>query len=202
MPQKEKETREESARKWVNVKDIKGNILYTRDGYMMGYIRIHPFNIDLLSKEDLRSLAHQLAVSFSDDKQDFAYCSYPRELDLDGYKSFLKEKHSQEIVSLGRKRILEVMLQKAIEISSNGENFEHQHFIKLWVKFDPNVRNCEHDFLDRLKSFLNFYSNAGISAELLEEKEIIKLCNLFGNPQQATYEPINGKEIQERITFI
>ncbi len=202
MFQKTEESKKVTARSWVNVKDIKGNILYTRDGYLMGYIRISPYNIDLLSREDQKSLTHRLAVSFEDDRQDFAYCAYPRELDLDSYKSFLKEKRRQEIINLGRKRILEEMLQKATEISSNGENFEHQHFIKIWKKYDAGIRNCEQDFMDRLRSFAARYTNAGIQAEILGEKEILKLCNLFGNPQQATYEIQSGKDVQERMLFV
>lgn len=195
-------SKEQTARDFVNVKDIKENILYTRDGYMMGFVRIHPFNIDLLSDEDRISITHRLAVSFEDDRKDFVYCAYPRELDLDGYKNFLKEKRQQEIVSLGKKRILEEMLLEANDLSSSGENYEHQHYIKIWAKYDPNIRSCKHDFMDRLQSFVSRFVNVGIQAEILDEKEILKLCNLFGNPQQASYDMQNGKEIQERVTSI
>ena len=37
-----------TARDFTNVKDIQGNLLYTRDGYVIGYLRIYPFNLDLL----------------------------------------------------------------------------------------------------------------------------------------------------------
>ena len=191
-----------TANDFVNVKDIRGNILYTRDGLMFGYIKISPYNLDLLSYEDKQLLAHRLAVSFEDDRKDFVYCSYPREIDLDSYKDFLKERRRQEMTSIGRKRILEEMLQASNEISNSGENFEHQHYIKIWDDYRTEVRNCEYDFLERLQSFRDRYNNAGIQAEILGEKEIIKLCNLFANPRQAAYDVDSEKDIQERVTFV
>ena len=40
-----------TANEFVNVKDIKGNFLYTKDDYIFGYVRLYQFNLDLLSRE-------------------------------------------------------------------------------------------------------------------------------------------------------
>ena len=41
-----------TANEFVNVKDIKGNFLYTKDDYIFGYVRLYQFNLDLLSREE------------------------------------------------------------------------------------------------------------------------------------------------------
>lgn len=193
---------EMTANEFVNVKDIRETILYSKDGYMFGYIHIGFLNLELLSDEEKDGLTRQLAASFENDKRDFVYVAYPRELDLDVYKSFLKEKHRQEMTDLGRKKILEELLIGANEMSSSGENYEHQHFIKLWAKYEPDKRNCEYDFKDRMQSFAARYMACGISAEILGYKDIIKLCNLFGNPQQAPYDQESDTQYQERLAII
>lgn len=191
-----------TANEFVNVRDIKGNLLYTRDGYMFGYIQLGRLNLDLLADAEKQALTRRLSISFEDDRKDFTYMSYPRELDLDAYKGFLKEKRRQEMTDLGRRKILEEMLIDANEISSSGENYEHQHYIKLWALYDPQLRNCERDFQERLQSFCMKYVSCGIKAHILGYREIVKLCNLFGNPQQAPYDAETKELIQERVSIL
>ena len=87
---KAKENRLQTANEFVNVKDIKRKFLYTKDGYVMVYLRIYPYNLDLLSQEERRAKAAALAASFDGDRKDFVYFTFPREIDLDKYKNTLK----------------------------------------------------------------------------------------------------------------
>ena len=75
-----------TANDFVDVKDIKGMFLYTKSNKIFSYLRIYPFNLDLLTTEDRRNLTNRLAAAFDGDRKNFMYCTLPRELDLDGYK--------------------------------------------------------------------------------------------------------------------
>ena len=88
-----------TANEFVNVKEIHDIFLYTKDNYIFCYLRIYPFNLDLLAEEERESIASRLAAAFDGDRKDFCYCTLPRELDLDKYKNFLKQKRMEEMES-------------------------------------------------------------------------------------------------------
>ncbi|MEG0962413.1 MAG: hypothetical protein RSD28_09725 [Lachnospiraceae bacterium] len=191
--------KEQTASDFVNVKDIKDVFLYTKDDFVMGYIRVHFINIDLLSENERRNKAKRLAGSFEKDRRNFTYCSFPREIDLDNYKSNLKELHRQELNDVGRKKLLEELIVGATELSTSGENYEHQHFIKLWSKIEGNKQHAENEIMERQQEFVARYQEVGIATEILRETEIIKLCNLFGNSEQASFEVFDYNTLFDQV---
>lgn len=181
------DTKTVTANELTNVKDVKGHFLYTRDGYIFAYIKIPSFNTDLLSQEEKRVKAATLAASFEGDRKPFTYFSYPREVDLDRYKQDIKDFYIGES-DLGRKRILQIMLQEAAELATNGENFEHQHYIRIWKKIGNDQREAEKELLQRAEEFKTRYQSIGVNASILLYEEIIRLCNLFANPIQSPFD--------------
>ena len=190
---------------FTDVKEIRDIFLYTRDtNRIFCYLRIYPFNIDLLTREELRALTNKLAAAFDGDRKDFDYCAFPRELDLDKYKNMLKEKRIQEVENLGNKHIIDEMIMQATELSSNHENYEHQHFYKFWkeVSSYTSKAQAEADMRERICRFRDMYKNAQIGCEILYEREIIKLCNLYSNSRSANYEIISGSMLQPEIPML
>lgn len=174
------------ARDFIDAADVKGPFLYRKDGTIVCYLRISNFNFDLLSHEEQRAVTNKLTAKFRDDRKDFIYCTYPREIDLDDYKEFLKDKYRGELKKIGRRHLLSIMLKQANYLSTSG-NYEHQHFIRIW-KYSKDQKRAEEELMDRIKDFKVRYEETGIPAEILEEKEILKLCNLFANATQANYD--------------
>lgn len=188
-----------TANEFTNVKDIRKNFLYTRDGYIMAYLRIHFLNISLLPEEEKQGRTRNLAASFEGDRKDFAYCSFPREIDLDSYKDYLKRLFSDEVGNIGKRHLLTELLLEANELATNGENYEHQHYIKLWHYLGTDRQKVESELLRRAEEFKSRYEAAGIPAEILQETEIIKMCNLFGNAVQAPFDQTEGNLLYESI---
>lgn len=190
-----------TANQYTNVKDIKENFLFTKNGYLMAYIKINRYNIDLLKQEEKRGKSNQLAASFEGDRKEFAYVSYPREIDIDDHKQDVKERYRQE-ENIGIRNILEIILETYNHLSTSGENYSHQHYIKIWSYIGKReIREVKLELLQRAKSFVQRYDAVGIKAEILNENEIIKMCNLFGNALQAPFEvPVDST--YERMTFI
>lgn len=191
-----------TANEFVNVKDIKDNFLYSKAGYLFGYLRVFPYNLDLLSKEERELNTQTLSSSYDGDRKSFDYLSFPREIDLDGYKNALKERYQAELNSLSKRQLLTIMMQVAQKLSTSGENFEHQHFIKLWQKIGNHEPEARHDLFVRLEEFKNRYAAVGIITEILSEQEIIKLCNLFGNSQQTSFEVVDDNLLYANIPQI
>ena len=101
-----------TANEFTNVRDIKDIFLYTKDNYIMAYLQVFPFNLDLLPLQEQASLTRKLAASFEGDRKDFVYFTYPREIDLDDYKNNLKNRHAEELTNVGRRHLLTIMLQR------------------------------------------------------------------------------------------
>lgn len=179
--------RELTANQFTNVKDIKGNFLYSKDGYLFGYLRVYPYNLDLLAREERRIRTQNLSLSFEGDRKDFDYCALPRELDLDDYKNFLKQQYQEELSNYGKRRILAIMIQEAAKLSTSGENYEHHHYFKIWAMLEKNINDTKKELLTRLEEFKQRYSSVGVDTEILNETEIFKLCNLFTNSQQVSF---------------
>lgn len=196
------EGKEISANEFTNVKDIIGNFLYSRDGKLFCYLRVFPYNLDLLSKEERASITNNLASAFGADNKDFAYMSFPREIDLDDYKNFLKDQYQSELVDIGRRKLLAIMIKEAIILSTNGENYEHHHFIKLWKRIGRNLNDVKFELSTRAEEFKERYAMVGIQTELLNEEGIIKLCNIYGNSNQAAYDLVDTNTLYSAIPQI
>lgn len=192
-----------TANDFTNVKDVKGSILYTKDDYIISYLRVFSYNIDLLSYEEKKSKTTILAASFEGDRKDWVYVTYPREIDLDIYMNDLKKKHDQEMESIGRRHIVQEMIMEAAELSSSGENYEHQHFIKIWSYLGKDTlskNEKEVSLRMRAEEFKGRYADVGINTEILKEKEILKMCNLFGNSFQAPFMNVDNDTLYEAMT--
>lgn len=203
MKQNKKTGKEElTSNDYVNVKNIIGDTLYTKNGYIMCYLRIYNFNTALFSREECKARTETLVAMLKNDRGTFQYMTYPREADLDDYKKDLKERIQSEDTEIGVREILRGLYREANELSTSGENFEHQHFIKLWRKIEGNdLKRLEHDLMQRRGDFIEAYAAVGIRVEALKEQEIIKLCNLFGNSFISPYE-ITHYDMYEEISVI
>lgn len=191
-------TNKVSANDFTNVKDIKGIYLHSKDNYLFAYLKIGNINLELMSEDECRHMTDTLSKSFESDRKNWVYTSYPREIDLDKYKNELKQKYQQEISHIGRRHIIAEMMVQCTELATNGENFEHQHFIKLWKKIGRNRVDSEIELKNRVFEFKSRYENVGIHVDILTEQEIIKMCNLYGNSVLAAYDtPVNNLRYEE-----
>ncbi len=202
MPNQDIQTRQMSANQFTNVKDIVGNVLLSKDGYVFAYIRIPSINIDLLPLMEKKAKATNQAASFKDNRSGFAYCSYPREIDLDVYKNDIKNRYRSEMDNRGRQKILQIMLMEATELSTNGENYDHQHFIKIWQKIGNNKTDAEHLVKTRIEEMKVRYESIGVPAEILKDADIVKMCNMYANSLQAPYDVDNTQYVYETITTL
>ena len=60
-----------TANEFVNVKDIRGSFLYTRDGMALAYLKIFPISTELFSKNEKRLISKQLTASLSSGQYPF-----------------------------------------------------------------------------------------------------------------------------------
>ena len=171
---------------FVDAADVKGMFLYRKDGIILTYLRVHFYNLDLLEMEAKRGKADTLTAEFKEDGKDFTYFSLPREIDLDRYKQNLKSRYRDAQV-MGKRHIVSILMEECADLTTSGENFEHQHYIRIWKDGRADKSNAELVLKERITDFHNMYANVGIKTTILGETEIVKLCNLFGNSLQAPF---------------
>lgn len=180
----------DAVRDFVDAANVKGQFLYRKDGLIGTYLKIYFFNIDLLSDAQRKALTDNLVAQFKNDKKRFTYFSLPREVDMDKYKQNLKDKYQNQR-DLGKRQLLNIMMTQSLHLIMGGENFEHQHFIRIWEPSTLATRkNAEEKLGDRISEFEKRYKSVGINCEILQEPDIVKLCNLFGNSLQASSESV------------
>ncbi|MBO5093170.1 MAG: hypothetical protein J6C33_02300 [Lachnospiraceae bacterium] len=160
-----------------------------------------PLNLDLLPQEERKAKANRLAASFQSDKKDFVYMALFREIDLDGYKNMLKQKY-RATDDIGKRHILEEMLLEGTELSVNGENFDHYHYIEIWKKIEGEKKEAEEEVRQRLEEFKQRFFEVGVNCRILHDAEIMKMCNLYGNPVQAPFDTIGDNLLYENIMKI
>jgi len=191
---KENEQRKATANEFVNVRDIKSSLLYSKDNYMFGYLRVYATSFALMTDEELAAETNKLVSNFKGDNSYFSYFSLPRQVDIDELKNFQEKKYVQEISNQKRKQVLGIMIQQSVELSTNNENYEHHHFFKMWSPYKEGKDNYleEQELKNRLAIFQNYYRAINVKTEILTDTEIMKICNLFANGVKASYEDISN----------
>ena len=120
-----------TANEFVNVKDIRGNFLYTRDNLALAYLKIYPISTELFSKNEKRLIAKQLTVSLSSAQYPFQLLAVSRPVDISPLLSEL----SATLTSSSDVKQKELLKQEIVEMGAfalSGEVVERQFYIKIW----------------------------------------------------------------------
>ncbi|MBQ3408271.1 MAG: hypothetical protein IJH12_03590 [Clostridia bacterium] len=195
-----KEEEEQSLNEFLNVKNIKENILYTLDGQVAQFIKVEPINIELLTDEELESKMNFSSIEFSEEQQPYKILVIPRAVDI--------SEHIEEQEELKRKidddvgiEIINNRIISTTEIVENKNIIENEFYIMI---YDSNKDNIENELMKRANNWINRLKNCGYRSSLLYEREIILLIKSFTIPEFARSEgtdyadnivQIKGKEI-------
>lgn len=167
-----------TANEFVNVKDIRGSFLYTRDGMALAYLKIFPISTELFSKNEKRLIAKQLTVSLSSGQYPFQLLAVSRPVDI----SPLMAELSSTLTASSNIKQKELLKHEIVEMGGfalSGEVVERQFYIKIW---DKAVDGVERELLQKLKYLSGYFADCGIQTEILEQQDIVRLCNLVNNP--------------------
>jgi predicted MPP superfamily phosphohydrolase len=176
--------KQNSAQEFVNVKDIHDNFLYTRDGQIIAYIKIHPISIDLFSDGEKEQISKVLTAELSSVQKPFKFLAVSRPVDItplvNEYQSLLSETTDQKQKELLRNEIMEIS-----NFATSGEVIERQFYIMLWNKYREGI---EPELLKECKNFIQKFESINIRCDIIKEQEIVRLCNLINNPAYIHFE--------------
>lgn len=164
--------------------NIQNNYLYTRDGYVIGYIKIIPVSVGLLSKREKETLVKQLTAELSVEKEPFHFLAISRPVDmqplLESY-AHLRNETSDPY----RRELLRKEMENLSDFTFGDEIVERQFFFYLSMKAAEDV---ERDLKKRISEFAEHFEAVGIKTEIIKDQDIVRLCNLVNNPAVVSIE--------------
>lgn len=175
---------QQTANEFINVKDIRGKYLYTRDEKIMMYIKLSPIAIDLLSDREKRSLTRQLTAELSAEQKPFKFLAVSRPVDI----SPLISDYSQLMAASSNQKQKELLRNEMFVMSNyalSGDVIERQFYIMIWEHYEEGI---EREISKRCYELSTKFEGSGISCEILNQQDIVRLCNLVNNPAYSHIE--------------
>lgn len=126
----------------------------------------------------LRLSYDYITVSLSSAQYPFQLLAVSRPVDISPLLSEL----SATLTSSSDVKQKELLKQEIVEMGAfalSGEVVERQFYIKIWDRVSDGV---ERDLLQKLKLLGGYFSDSGIQTEILQQQDIVRLCNLVNNP--------------------
>lgn len=185
-----------TANRFLNIKDIQGNFLYTIDGKVLAYLKIYPKNCKLMSKEEQKTHAQILTRNFASELKPFKLYFTNRPVNLQKNQDYQAELMDKE------KNALKFSLQGKRSrsfgnLSVRGKALESEIYLIVW---GDNTEYIEQELMKRLNDLKMKFTNSGYRTEILEEKLIIQLVNSYTNPDVAYIE--NQDYLDSPLTVI
>lgn len=176
--EQEKEIKTKKIQDLINIKDIEGNILYTKDEYLIGFIQVMPVNISLLSKAE-KKRKRDLIKEKLNGEAEFEFLKLSQSVDLSQQINYLQNLAKEESNHLKKMGLLE-SIRATSRYSQHGEMVENQYYYMFRMKNKDN--HSEKEIKDKLFDFVNKLGECEVKANIIEDMEIIQMVNMFCNP--------------------
>lgn len=195
---KKKKTSDEkllTAQEFLNVEEISGGILYSRDGTLFGYLSVRAGDNQLLSDGEKVTRAQNLTAALAaGDSEPFQILSVPRTIDTTGMIEYLAEKRKTTRED-ARLKLLNGEISALQEMAREGTK-EPMIVLKCWVKAS---RGADLILKKRLMELRGKLSENQVTAEVMTDQEITYFCKIFAD--LTTYQDA-GEEVFEDIPLL
>ena len=179
---------EVSVQDFINVRDISGNVLYTKDNYCISYIRLQPPMSSLWSRREKRMKTNTLVAEVSKDRLPWMLAAVSRPMDISQLISRYRQMRDQTDNPV-RKKVLKQETNELQKKISGGEAIERQFYIKIWT---PYKEGAETELLERARQIKSAFESIGIVGQILKKPDIIRFCNLVHNPAYINAEEVSS----------
>lgn len=193
---KSKEKKQKTCNEEINILDIKNNAIYTRDNYLIMALKIYSINMQLFSQKELNQKVKDITTELAGDLKEIKFFSISRPTDISKLIDKLREQLNDSEIQK-QKTLLKQSIRETTRLSVTGDVVERQNFITIFTK---NSDIAEKELQKQAMDLVNKFSNCGLKAEILNEQELIQLCNSALNINFAFRE--DYEDIDERIPYL
>ena len=174
----------ETANDFMNTKNIRREMLFTKDDKRCSYIEIEPVNIDLLNDKDMASITESLTAELSELRYPFKYYALSKPEDnrsiMAQYSKIIQATDDPVVRGILRNEIQQRQTQV-----QNAEMPTRKYYFHLWAD-----RETDGEFKKRVESLRGKLDNCGIKAKIISQPEIVEFIEMIANPQYAVPEDI------------
>ena len=178
MPIKKKKINEKqlTAQEFVNVEDIDNDLLYSRDGYLFGYLKIRASDNRLLSDMERSMHISSLTSALAPEKEPWQLLSIPRTINTLGMLEHLTtlRRNTDEDARL---KLLNGEIAALQDMAAEGTK-EPVIILKCWTRA---TRGADKDLHKRLRELRAHLNENRVTAEELGTREITYICKLFAD---------------------
>lgn len=176
---KNDKNKESSCTDLINIADIKGNFLYTKDNKIFSYLLLQPIPVALMTETEKIAFTQSLKRELSPIELPFKLFLISRATDVRRNIEYLESVKGNETDSIKRE-LLTDNIKFLASMSSNAGVLERQAFFCIWI-----TRTDIHDesyLLDKMHEYSKAFTACKVQNTLLSEKEIIRVCHMTLNP--------------------
>lgn len=166
----------QTAQQFLNIESIAGQLIYTRDRYVIGYLSLHGADRKLLDASERESAMRQLSSVLSAEKQSFQLLAVPRTVDVQRMIAKL-EAMNESTDAEAMHTLLEGEIAAMQQLMDEGAK-EPFLFLKVWERAAPAADRLINRRLDNLTIALQ---DCSIDSHRLSNAEIKWLCKLYAN---------------------
>lgn len=165
-----------TAQDFINVEDITDGLLYSRDGYLFGYLSVRAGDSRLLSEEERVLLARKLTDAMgTGDERPFQLLSVPRTVDTMGMIEYMTER-KRETRSDAKLKLLNGEINSLRQLAREGAK-EPLIVIKCWERA---ARGADLLLKKRLQAIRANLAEC-LAVEIMTDREITYLCKVFAD---------------------
>lgn len=194
---KKKEQENLSANHFLNIRAVDNNFLYTIDNQVLGFLKVHPENCKLMTKDEQMGHALRLVSNFSAELKPFKIFFTNRPVDLTKNQNYQTQLMEKETNSL-KFTLLNKRGRSFGMLSTTGKALESEIYIIIWEENDDSVEN---EILKRLEDLKMKLSNSGYRTEILQKDKIIQLIQAYLLPDIAYSEDKDYINMYTSIEF-
>jgi len=184
-----------TANDFVNVRNIDGSIVYTKDNKLFTFISIKPFSLELLSEQEQRIRGRQFTAEFSALKIPYKLLSNSRPVDV----SFMLDNLNNIYTStrdIKRRELIKHKMAEINQIAMSSDITEHVFYMAIWT---DDKKDAHRELLKQAAEIMSRFKACQTEVSLCKREEIVRLFNLFANPNYTHME--NG-DTRDYMPFI
>lgn len=174
----------QTANDFVNVMDIKNRVLYSKDMYVFGFIRVPPISRELMSQAEQEIVIRNLAVEMSAEQKPFKFFSISRPVNISDLIDDLTDAY-MVAETPQQKELLKNDIDTINNFALSGDVVERQFYFIIWEKYYDGVQDY---MIKRAEELCSRLAVVQKDVHLLNDNEIVQLCNLFVNPAYSHFE--------------
>jgi hypothetical protein len=172
-----------TAQQWLQVKDIKNNIVIFKDMTIAKAIKITPKNIFLLANNEKDKAINLLFEAFNSVEYTYQIFILPRPVDLDSYIAGLEQK-KQMTNDILKRKLYQGDIVEATNKATSGKAIDRDFYIIIVEESEKNITILN----DKVKTFAIALDRAELPSKVCNEQELRDLNFAFTHPSIIAYE--------------